>query len=248
MIVLVERKDAGGALAVDGATWLVDAAGSGLPAADDVRATPTCRWSSAQGAADDAAAMIRALAALSRSRSRPRRPQPHRRPPLGPALLHRPPGAIARTRRDPGAAPARRPRARPRHARTRPVGHRPARAEASSCAQRRVTPKRSRTRRTERDAHDHRRHDRPPEARPARPPDPGYGARHRLDARCAAMIARLTPRAEGKALKGRSHAIEVIGFGYGPSVGHQDRRRHRSRTGRAVHPQRRRHGRARRRR
>ena len=33
------------------------------------------------------------------------------------------------------------------------------------------------------------------------------------------VIARLTPRAEGKALRGRSHAIEVIGFGYGPSAG-----------------------------
>ncbi len=33
------------------------------------------------------------------------------------------------------------------------------------------------------------------------------------------MIARLTPRAEGKALKGRSHAIELIGYGYGKSEG-----------------------------
>lgn len=33
------------------------------------------------------------------------------------------------------------------------------------------------------------------------------------------VIARLTPRAEGKALKGRTHAIEVIGFGYGQSAG-----------------------------
>lgn len=33
------------------------------------------------------------------------------------------------------------------------------------------------------------------------------------------MIARLTPRNEGKALKGRSHAIEVLGFGYGKSEG-----------------------------
>ena len=33
------------------------------------------------------------------------------------------------------------------------------------------------------------------------------------------VIARLTPRAEGKALRGRSHQAEVIGFGYGPSAG-----------------------------
>ncbi|MBI4048719.1 MAG: cell division protein FtsA, partial [Devosia nanyangense] len=33
------------------------------------------------------------------------------------------------------------------------------------------------------------------------------------------VIARLTPRAEGKALKGRTHVAEVIGFGYGPSSG-----------------------------
>ncbi len=33
------------------------------------------------------------------------------------------------------------------------------------------------------------------------------------------VIARLTPRTEGKALKGRSHQAQVIGFGYGPSAG-----------------------------
>jgi len=33
------------------------------------------------------------------------------------------------------------------------------------------------------------------------------------------VIARLTPRPEGKALKGRTHVAEVIGFGYGPSSG-----------------------------
>jgi len=33
------------------------------------------------------------------------------------------------------------------------------------------------------------------------------------------VIARLTPRPEGKALKGRTHVAEVIGFGYGPSAG-----------------------------
>ena len=33
------------------------------------------------------------------------------------------------------------------------------------------------------------------------------------------VIARLTPRPEGKALKGRTHTAEVIGFGYGPSSG-----------------------------
>lgn len=33
------------------------------------------------------------------------------------------------------------------------------------------------------------------------------------------VIGRLVPRAEGRALKGRSHSIEVIGFGYGPSAG-----------------------------
>lgn len=33
------------------------------------------------------------------------------------------------------------------------------------------------------------------------------------------VIARLTPRPEGKALKGRTHQAEVIGFGYGPSAG-----------------------------
>ena len=33
------------------------------------------------------------------------------------------------------------------------------------------------------------------------------------------MIARLSPRHEGKALRGRSHAIELIGFGYGKSEG-----------------------------
>jgi cell division protein FtsA len=33
------------------------------------------------------------------------------------------------------------------------------------------------------------------------------------------VIARLVPRAEGKALKGRTHKAEVIGFGYGPSAG-----------------------------
>lgn len=33
------------------------------------------------------------------------------------------------------------------------------------------------------------------------------------------MIARLNPRGDGRALRGRSHAIELIGFGYGPSAG-----------------------------
>lgn len=33
------------------------------------------------------------------------------------------------------------------------------------------------------------------------------------------VIARLTPRPESKALRGRTHTIEVIGFGYGPSAG-----------------------------
>ncbi|RYE82245.1 MAG: cell division protein FtsA, partial [Hyphomicrobiales bacterium] len=33
------------------------------------------------------------------------------------------------------------------------------------------------------------------------------------------VIARLVPRAEGKALKGRTHTVEVIGFGYGKSSG-----------------------------
>lgn len=33
------------------------------------------------------------------------------------------------------------------------------------------------------------------------------------------VIARLTPRGEGKALRGRTHKAEVIGFGYGPSSG-----------------------------
>lgn len=33
------------------------------------------------------------------------------------------------------------------------------------------------------------------------------------------VIARLTPRPEGKSLKGRTHQAEVIGFGYGPSAG-----------------------------
>lgn len=33
------------------------------------------------------------------------------------------------------------------------------------------------------------------------------------------VIARLVPRPEGKALKGRTHTAEVVGFGYGPSSG-----------------------------
>src|SRR5690606_34787754 len=33
------------------------------------------------------------------------------------------------------------------------------------------------------------------------------------------VIARLVPRPEGKALKGRTHVAEVIGFGYGASAG-----------------------------
>ena len=33
------------------------------------------------------------------------------------------------------------------------------------------------------------------------------------------VIARLVPRAEGKSLKGRTHTVEVIGFGYGKSSG-----------------------------
>ena len=33
------------------------------------------------------------------------------------------------------------------------------------------------------------------------------------------VIARLSPRPEGKALRGRTHMAEVIGFGYGPSSG-----------------------------
>ncbi|GHA15854.1 cell division protein FtsA [Devosia pacifica] len=33
------------------------------------------------------------------------------------------------------------------------------------------------------------------------------------------VIARLVPRPEGKALRGRTHQAEVIGFGYGPSAG-----------------------------
>ena len=33
------------------------------------------------------------------------------------------------------------------------------------------------------------------------------------------VVARLVPRAEGKALRDRSHVVEVIGFGYGPSAG-----------------------------
>ena len=33
------------------------------------------------------------------------------------------------------------------------------------------------------------------------------------------VIARLVPRPEGKALRGRTHTAEVVGFGYGPSAG-----------------------------
>jgi len=33
------------------------------------------------------------------------------------------------------------------------------------------------------------------------------------------IIARLSPRPEGRSLRGRSHGTEVIGFGYGPSAG-----------------------------
>lgn len=33
------------------------------------------------------------------------------------------------------------------------------------------------------------------------------------------VVARLTPRGEGKSLKGRTHTVEVIGFGYGASSG-----------------------------
>ncbi len=33
------------------------------------------------------------------------------------------------------------------------------------------------------------------------------------------IIARLVPRAEGKALRGRTHQAEVMGFGYGPAAG-----------------------------
>jgi len=33
------------------------------------------------------------------------------------------------------------------------------------------------------------------------------------------VIARLVPRAEGKSLRGRTHVVEVIGFGYGKSSG-----------------------------
>jgi cell division protein FtsA len=33
------------------------------------------------------------------------------------------------------------------------------------------------------------------------------------------IIARLSPRPEGRALKGRTHVAEVLGFGYGPSSG-----------------------------
>jgi cell division protein FtsA len=33
------------------------------------------------------------------------------------------------------------------------------------------------------------------------------------------VIARLSPRPEGKSLKGRTHIVEVVGFGYGPSSG-----------------------------
>lgn len=33
------------------------------------------------------------------------------------------------------------------------------------------------------------------------------------------MIARLTPRPEGRALRGRTHEPQIIGFGYGPSTG-----------------------------
>lgn len=33
------------------------------------------------------------------------------------------------------------------------------------------------------------------------------------------MVARLVPRPEGRALRGRTHVAEIIGFGYGPSSG-----------------------------
>ncbi len=33
------------------------------------------------------------------------------------------------------------------------------------------------------------------------------------------VVARLSPRDEGKALKGRTHSVEVLGFSYGPSAG-----------------------------
>lgn len=35
----------------------------------------------------------------------------------------------------------------------------------------------------------------------------------------ACVIARLVPRTEGKALRRRTHTVEVIGYGYGPSAG-----------------------------
>lgn len=33
------------------------------------------------------------------------------------------------------------------------------------------------------------------------------------------VVARLSPRDEGKALKGRTHSVEILGFAYGPSAG-----------------------------
>jgi cell division protein FtsA len=33
------------------------------------------------------------------------------------------------------------------------------------------------------------------------------------------VVARLTPRDEGKALRGRTHNVEILGFAYGPSAG-----------------------------
>src|SRR6185312_10146454 len=63
---------------------------------------------------------------------------------------------------------------------------------------------------------DHRHDDRAAEARAAGQDDADLGARYRLD---QDLLRDRAPRPEGKALKGRTHTAEVIGFGYGASSG-----------------------------
>ncbi len=56
--------------------------------------------------------------------------------------------------------------------------------------------------------------------KPVQPGRPGLFAVLDIgSSKMCCMIARLVPRQEGKVLRGRSHAIELVGFGYGPSGG-----------------------------
>ena len=222
------------------ATYLVDEYGE--PVARDDGTFRELPLVVGEGAADDAIVMIRTLERYPALTPRPCRAEPHRRSALGPDLLQRPARAVARERRRAGAAAARHAISRRQQLLDRDVtvidmrvagmvslklGDLAIKARDDAAKAKKKMPRVAadirlrHTRRTGRGGHTAMMTDAmTARLKPVQPGRPSLVSVLDIGStKICCVIARLTPRPEGKALKGRTHIAEVIGFGYGPSSG-----------------------------